>query len=104
MMKFLKVAYDRMFKVNLGISWSAARWQDLALTVHWMLENHPAGQEQMLWDLAEQLKLQGLDWKGWYGNSTFPTKAVGPTTLYTHGVNNGMAYKSEAVWYRITFS
>jgi hypothetical protein len=98
MMKFLKVAYSRMFDTPFGNTWSGARWQDFVLTVHWMLENYPMGHEQMLWDLAELSHQQGFDWKGFYGSDTFPTEAVGPTTLFTHGVNNGMAYKSEAVW------
>jgi len=37
---------------------SGARWQDLVLTVHWMLEFHASGQEQQLWDLAELLHQQ----------------------------------------------
>ena len=37
---------------------SGARWQDLVLTVHWMLDFHASGQEQMLWDLAELLHQQ----------------------------------------------
>ena len=37
---------------------SGARWQDLAMTIHWMLEFQPGGQEQMLWDLAELLHQQ----------------------------------------------
>ena len=91
-----------MFDTPFGSSWSGARWQDLALTVHWMLENAPAEHQQMLWDLAELVQLQGFDWKGFYGNDTFPTDAVDAATLYTHGVNNGMALKSGAVWYATT--
>lgn len=98
MTKFLNVTYHRMFDTPLGNTWSGARWQDLALTVHWMLENAHNDQQQMLWDLAELLQQQGFDWKGFYGNDTFPTDAVSATNLFTHGVNNGMAMKSEAVW------
>ena len=64
-----------------------------------MLENYPSGQEQMLWDLAELLNQQGFDWKSWYESDSFPTEAVNHTSLFTHGVNNGMACKSGAVWY-----
>ena len=84
--------------MRLGKSWSGARWYDLVLTVHWMLQNHPSGEEQMLWDLAELLHEQGFDWKGWFGGDEFPKGAVSNTTFYTHGVNNGQAIKSEAVW------
>lgn len=37
---------------------SGARWQDLVLTVYWLLDYHPSGQEQMLWDIAELLHQQ----------------------------------------------
>lgn len=97
MTKFLNLTYQRMFDTPLGNTWSGARWQDLALTVHWMLESNPDGRQQLLWDLGELLHQQGFDWKGFY-EQNFPTDAVSAATLYTHGVNNGMAIKSEAVW------
>lgn len=96
-MKFMQVAHDRLAKIPLGVTWSGARWQDFALSVHWMLDNNPMGQEQMLWDLAETLHDQGFNWKDFYENK-FPTEPVDQTTLYTHGVNNGQALKSEGVW------
>ena len=63
-----------------------------------MLKNHPSGEEQMLWDLAELLHEQGFDWKDWFGGDQFPTGPVSKYSLNTHGVNNGQAIKSEAVW------
>ena len=42
--------------------------------------------------------VQGFDWKGFYGSGDFPKEAVAQTTMYTHGVNNGQAIKSEGVW------
>ena len=98
-MKLLKCIHKRLFVTPLGYSWAGARWQDLVLTVHWMLRDHPSGEEQMLWDLAELLHNQGFDWKGWFGGDKFPTKPVDNATQYTHGVNNGQGLKSEAVWY-----
>ena len=98
MTKFLQAVHKRMFTTSLGFTWSGARWQDLVLTVHWMLEYYPGGNEQMLWDLAELIYEQGFDWKGYYGKDTFPTDAVAGATLFTHGVNNGQAIKSEGVW------
>ena len=97
-MQVLKAIHRRMFIVPLGDSWSGARWQDLVLTVHWMLRNHPQGEEQMLWDLAELLHEQGFGWKDYFGSDSFPTKPVTKTTLYTHGVNVGQSIKSAAVW------
>ena len=97
MMKFLQVAYQRLFTTPLNDTWSGARWQDLVLSIHWMLENNPGGNEQMLWDFAELMHEQGFDWKDFYANN-FPNDSVTETTLYTHGVNNGQAIKSEGVW------
>lgn len=52
----------------------------------------------MLWDLAELVEEQGMDWKGFYNSDTFPTEAVGPANMYSHGVNNGQAIKAGGVW------
>ena len=79
---------------------SGARWQDLVLSVHWLLENHPNGNEQLLWDIAELAHQQGFDWRSWYTDKNFPKNSVTQATLFTHGVNNGQAIKSEGVWYR----
>ncbi len=98
MLKALKAIHSRMFITPLSETWSGARWQDLVLTVHWMLRNHPQNEEQMLWDLAELLKQQGFDWKGWFDGDSFPTQPATKISLYTHGVNIGQAIKSGAVW------
>jgi hypothetical protein len=99
MIRFLNATHKLLFTLPLGSdSWSAARWQDLMLTVHWLLEFHPSGQEQLLWDLAELLHQQGFDWNAWFGGPSFPTGPVVSLSLYTHGVNNGQAIKSGAVW------
>lgn len=100
MFKFLHTAHQRMFTIPLGGTWSGARWQDLVLTVHWLLDYHSNGEEQFLWDLAETLHEQGFDWKGWYAGPDFPKTSADKATLYTHGVNNGQALKSAGVWYR----
>lgn len=100
MMKLFQCVYQRLFKVPLGgsRSWAGARWQDFVLSVHWMLENSPGGKEQMLWDLAELVEQQGMDWKSFYTSDAFPTEAVGPANMYSHGVNNGQAMKAGGVW------
>ncbi|KAH3765271.1 glycoside hydrolase family 127 protein [Pelomyxa schiedti] len=72
--------------------WAAARWMDLELTIQWMLENAPQGQEQALWDLGEMAHSQGYDWETWFQTWTGYAD--------THGVNNAQALKSAAVWWR----
>jgi hypothetical protein len=83
-------------------SWAQYRTHDLILVIHWLLDNYPQGQEQVLLDLAEVVYQQGFDWGAFFISSQFPH---GPCvnscpSLATHGVNNGQALKSGAVWYR----
>ena len=76
------------------------RWQDFVVSIHWLLDYHPSGQEQFLWDLAELVYQQGFKWKDYYGGSEFPKNSVSSMNLMNHGVNNGMAIKSGGVWFR----
>ena len=101
MMKLLQCVHKRLFKTPLGFSWAGMRWQDFVLSVHWMLEHNPGGQEQFLWDHAELWQQQGYNWKAFYadtGGDRFPKEAVTNARMHTHGVNNGQAIKSGAVW------
>ncbi len=83
---------------------SGVRWQDFVVSIHWLLDNHPSGQEQFLWDLAELVYQQGFKWKDYYGGSGFPNDSVSSMNLMNHGVNNGMAIKSGGVWFRQSHS
>ncbi|XP_065833436.1 uncharacterized protein [Oscarella lobularis] len=98
-MKFLHVAHQKMFQVPLG-GWSAARWQDLAVSCHWLIEYGSTGEEQFLWDVAELASQQGFDWKSYYAGDDFPTQAATRMDMYNHGVNVGQSLKSGAIWYR----
>lgn len=70
------------------------------MSIHWLLDNAPSGQEQFLWDLAEMVELQGLRWKDYFKEANFPNDTTSTLTMSNHGVNIGMAIKSGAVWYR----
>jgi hypothetical protein len=51
-------------------SWSHWRWQDMAMTVFWMLDHQPAGEETFLIGLARTLAEQGFDWgKNWFNDN-----------------------------------
>jgi hypothetical protein len=90
--------------LGAGVSWSAARWQDLALTAQWLLDAYPSGQEQFLWDMVDLAHTQGNDWEAWFTTDEFPTGPVAAAdcTLYTHGVNNAQAIKSGGVLWRLS--
>lgn len=79
---------------------TGARWQDFVLSIHWLMDYHPSGQEQFLWDIAELSYQQGYSWKKFYTDENFPKDSVDEKTMPNQGVNNAMAIKSEAIWYR----
>jgi hypothetical protein len=98
-MKFLHIAHQKMFQVPLS-GWSQYRWEDMILSIHWLLDNGNTGEEQFLWDIAELAHQQGFDWKGYFAGSDFPTGSAQTLTMANHGVNVGQSLKSGAVWYR----
>ena len=93
MLSYMLTMKQRLAHSSLQLqSWAAARWLDMCYSAHWLLEHAPQGHEQDLWDLADTLHAQGLDWETWF--QTFRQGANG------HNVNNAQALKSAAVWYR----
>ncbi|HEY3705809.1 MAG TPA: beta-L-arabinofuranosidase domain-containing protein [Terracidiphilus sp.] len=87
--------------------WGKFRWQDEALSVLWLYNR--TGEPYLL-DLARLLHQQGYDWIAEFAN--FPYKqritaeyiklneggGLKDLALATHGVNNGQALKTGAVW------
>jgi len=93
----------RLYAVPLGVSWAGARYMDAILTAHWLLEHDPRDSEQQLWDTAELLMAQGMDWQTFF-DRRLPQGPVPKleATLYTHGVNIAQALKAGAVRFRQT--
>eukprot|EP00823_Brevimastigomonas_motovehiculus_P005341 TRINITY_DN3928_c0_g1_i1.p1 TRINITY_DN3928_c0_g1~~TRINITY_DN3928_c0_g1_i1.p1 ORF type:complete len:562 (+),score=95.96 TRINITY_DN3928_c0_g1_i1:528-2213(+) len=100
MYKFLHALYNNMKVIHL-LDWGKARYMELILSLQWLYDNHPQGEEDFLLTFSQLAKQQGDDWATFF-HSKFPTTQVKPleTSLLTHGVNNGQAIKGEAVWYR----
>jgi len=112
-LKYVECTHTRMLATPTT-TWSQNRWQDWVYIVHWLLDQAPQGQEQLLWDAAELTQQQSWDWDAYYdqlGVGTtgaykgkvmpkFPPMNVGHWSMYDHGVNNAMATKSSATWYR----
>ena len=80
--------------------WARFRWQDEVLSILWLYNR--TGNPRLL-DLAHTLHDQGFDWEGQFSNFQITGKVSKPgTRLDTHGVNNGQALKTAAVWSLIT--
>jgi hypothetical protein len=81
-------------------NWGQARWFEALIAIWWLYERKP---EQWLLDLALKLRVQGLDWRQWFERwpLTEPT-AKGHWSYLGHVVNNAMALREGALWWRLT--
>ncbi len=78
--------------------WGQYRWADLVLSIHWLYNR--TGDAGLL-DVAATLAEQGFDWRSHFADFRLTEKtAVDQCTLATHVVNNAMAIKTGAVWWR----
>jgi hypothetical protein len=84
--------------------WARFRWQDLALSVHWLYEHTG---EAWLLELSATLEEQGYDWTGHFAGGRrdydfdYPAPAE-EVRHETHVVNNAMGVKAPAVAARRT--
>jgi uncharacterized protein len=105
---------DRYFRHQLAAlparplrDWGKFRWQDEALSVLWLYSR--TGEPYLL-DLVRILHQQGYDWIAQFADFQFKQKITAQfiklneggglkdLALATHGVNNGQALKTGAVW------
>jgi uncharacterized protein len=109
----------RYFKYQLATlptrpltSWGKFRWQDQLLTVLWLYERTA---DSTLLQLMKLLRAQGYDWVAQYDHFEYQeqmseshialtSKMPGfqDAKMATHGVNNGQAVKTGALWSRIS--
>jgi len=79
-------------------SWARYRWADLIVAVNWLYERT---EKEWLLSLGRKLHDQGFDWRGQFERFSHRYKSRREECdLSTHVVNNAMAIKTPAVWYR----
>lgn len=84
-------------------NWGQFRWFEALIAIFWLYERSG---ETWLLNLATKLSAQGFDWakfftapSGWPATSPTPK---GRWSYMSHVVNNAMATKAQALWWRIT--
>ncbi|KAE9986374.1 hypothetical protein EG328_005877 [Venturia inaequalis] len=90
--------------------WGRVRVADMMITLQWLYEHDPAGQEVMLMENLDYLRRGQIDWAEWYKEgvyikedfSTIPDEKLKPIFPYAHGVNVGQGLKAGAVINRFT--
>lgn len=95
-----------MLQQSQGLEeWGQARWQEYLISLQWLYEHQPNGNEDLLLDTMNRIRATGLDWNAVFDPANFPT---GPTEntnppfgiISVHGVNIAEALKASAVAYR----
>lgn len=92
--------------------WAKFRWGDEVLSMFWLYNR--TGDEKAL-ELARVMHDQGFDWRAFFEDFKFTEKTTqemlglkkdlsnnNEVALSVHGVNNGMALKTEAVWSQLS--
>ena len=97
MRRFLRKV-DALLRETPLFDWGMYRWADLVLSIHWLYERTGEG---WLLELASRVRQQGYDWRAHFADFCYHSKvARSECHLRTHVVNNAMALKQPAVWYR----
>jgi hypothetical protein len=79
-------------------SWARFRAADLIVSIDWLYDRT---HEKWLLDLARKVHDQGYDWRNAFEHFQFTSRVPAEkSNLESHGVNNGMALKWPAVWWR----
>ncbi len=81
-------------------NWGKYRWFEALIAIYWLYEIKP---EDWLLDLAVKLQAQGFDWIDFFRRwpLTQPTPK-GKWNYMGHVVNNAMAVKAPALWWRLS--
>ena len=81
-------------------NWGKFRWFECLIGIYWLYERTG---EKWLLDLAVKLEAQGFDWEDFFERwpLTEPTPK-GKWNYMGHVVNNAMAIKAPALWWRLT--
>ena len=99
---------------NVGFDqiWGRVRYQDMLISLQWLYENYPEGNEQLLLETMYLLQSRGLDWSSWWTESNFifadldnvqpPITDTSPEYAFVHGVNAAQGLKAGAAIYRFT--
>ncbi len=91
---------DRVIDRAPLFNWGQFRWFEALIGIYWLYERTG---EPWLYDLAIKLHAQGFDWPAFFARwpVTEPTPH-GRWNFAGHVVNNAMAPKGPALWWRLT--
>ena len=91
---------DRHIDGGPLFNWGQFRWFEVLIAIYWLYERSG---DTWLFDLAVKLHAQGFDWASFFARwpVTHPTPK-GRWNYMGHVVNNAMAIKAHALWWRLS--
>jgi len=91
---------DRHIDRRPLFDWGQFRWFEGLIAIYWLYERSG---ERWLLDLAVKLRAQGFDWAAFFADWPLrkPT-SKGRWNFMGHVVNNAMALKAQALWWRFS--
>ncbi|EEB92535.1 hypothetical protein MPER_08940 [Moniliophthora perniciosa FA553] len=99
--KFVKVANTMLHNGQGMEAWTQTRWADFVMTLEWLYDHHPNGQEALLIDTMKQVKYAGVPWEvvfktEWHGvNLAEGIKALPAAWRFTHN-QSGITWTGQA--------
>lgn len=103
-----------MLVENTGLTqiWGRARFPDMLISLQWLYENYPLGNQTLMLDTMSLLESRGFDWSSYWTEDNFifadldtiqdPIDGDSPLFPFVHGVNAAQGLKAGATIYRFT--
>lgn len=113
MYRFINLMHSMLVdKIGYEQIWGRVRYQDMLISLQWLYEFYPEGNQQVLLETMYLLDSSGFDWSGFWTEENFlfadldtiqpPITDQSPLFPFTHGVNAAQGLKAGAVIYRFT--
>lgn len=113
MYRFINLMHSMLVdKIGYEQIWGRVRYQDMLISLQWLYEVYPEGNQQVLLETMYLLDSSGFDWSGFWTEENFlfadldtiqpPITDQSPLFPFTHGVNAAQGLKAGAVIYRFT--
>ena len=112
MHSFINLMHSMLVE-DTGLSeiWGRVRFPDMLISLQWLYENYPLGEQTMLLDTMSLLESRGFDWSSYWTESNFifvdldtlqPIEGDSPQFEQVHAVNAAQGLKAGATIYRFT--
>lgn len=113
MYTFIELMHSMLVE-NTGLTqiWGRVRFPDMLISLQWLYESYPLGNQAMLLDTMSLLESRGFDWPSYWTKENFIfvdldtiQDAIGGDSQqfpFVHGVNAAQGLKAGATIYRFT--